>query len=207
MFSFLFSITGFRKKRMIRFFDVMNPDSDTKILDLGGTCNNWDFIQTDSQITLLNLDSTHDRRYKDNIKFIQGDALDITFTDNSFDIVFSNSVIEHVHTWENQKRFASEALRIGKKVWIQTPAREFFLEPHYITPFIHWFPKQLSMKLIRNFTLYGLIKRPTLEDVKKMVDEIRLISHDEMKELFPGCTIEVEKWMGFPKSYIAVKNN
>ncbi|WP_255695553.1 methyltransferase domain-containing protein [Rhodohalobacter sp. 614A] len=55
-------------------------------------------------------------------QYVQGDALDMhMFEDKSFDVVFSNSVIEHVGSFENQRRFADEVRRVGKAYWVQTP--------------------------------------------------------------------------------------
>ena len=60
-----------------------------------------------------------------------GDATDLSpFKDKSFDIVHSNSVIEHLYNFENQKKMASEIMRVGQKHIVQTPNKYFFLEPH-----------------------------------------------------------------------------
>jgi hypothetical protein len=55
-------------------------------------------------------------------------------SDQEYDIAFSNSVIEHVGDWERQAAFASEIRRVGKNLWIQTPAKECPIEPHYLAP-------------------------------------------------------------------------
>ncbi|NNM31130.1 MAG: hypothetical protein HKO57_16550, partial [Akkermansiaceae bacterium] len=89
--------------------------------------------------------------------------------------------------------------------WIQTPARSFFFEPHYVTPFIHWLPKRLRRRIVRWGTLWGLVKRPSRERVEEMINELRLLSFDEMKTLFPDCEIRREKLLGMTKSFIAVR--
>jgi hypothetical protein len=126
--------------------------------------------------------------------------------DFDYDIVFSNSVIEHVGSWEDQQAFAREVRRVGKKVWVQTPAMECPIEPHYLAPFMHWLPKYIQRRLIRWCSVYGLVQRPSQKEVKQMVDSIRLISKAEMNELFPDCEILIERMFCiFPKSYIAVR--
>lgn len=40
-----------------------------------------------------------------------------------FDLVYSNSVIEHLGTWEKQQAFAAEARRVGRGYWIPTPGQ------------------------------------------------------------------------------------
>jgi len=56
----------------------------------------------------------------------------LNYSDNEFDICFSNSVIELVGSFEDQRKFANEIRRVGRKLWVQTPARSFFFEPHYL---------------------------------------------------------------------------
>lgn len=196
----------FRKKRMARFVEVFNPNENTQILDVGGGAFNWDLIQAKSKITLLNLYkpkemlSTHG-----NYDFVAGDGTALTYANNHFDIAYSNSVIEHLHSWEKQKLFASELCRVGKKVWIQTPAKSFFIEPHFITPFIHYFPKSWQRHMLRNLTVWGWITRPKQEQIDSLLEEIRLLTYKEMKELFPDCVIEKEKFLFFTKCYVAIR--
>ncbi|WP_044195088.1 class I SAM-dependent methyltransferase [Oscillatoria acuminata] len=48
----------------------------------------------------------------ENISWVVGDGKKIPFEDSAFDIAFSNSVIEHLETWENQLQFTSEVQRV-----------------------------------------------------------------------------------------------
>ncbi len=115
-------------------------------------------------------------------------------------------MIEHVGSWENQKAFASEIRRVGKKLWVQTPARECPIEPHYLTPFIHWLSPSIQKRLLRYFTPWGLISKPTIQEIEKMVDTTRLLTFLEMQKLFPDCEIHIEKLaFGIPKAYIAIR--
>ncbi|MBC8844888.1 class I SAM-dependent methyltransferase, partial [Escherichia coli] len=67
--------------------------------------------------------------------------------DQQFDIVFSNSVIEHLYTWENQEKMAKEVLRVGKYHFIQTPNYWFPIEPHWVFPFFQFLPKSIRIRL------------------------------------------------------------
>jgi hypothetical protein len=128
----------------------------------------------------------------------------LQFSDGEFDIVFSNSVIEHLGTWEAQQRFAREVRRVGRRYWVQTPAREFIIEPHLLTPCIHWLPRHLQFRLARRCTVWGIIERPTPARAAAYLSELRLLGFDEFAQLFPDSLILRERFLGFTKSYVAV---
>ena len=196
----------FRTKRMREFERIFMIKNEYRILDVGGGQFNWKFIKSKPRVFILNLNKPKDWLNDTQFEFNKGDATKFVYSDNSFDIVYSNSVIEHLYTFEDQKRMADEILRVGKKIYIQTPAKEFFIEPHLITPFIHWLPLGVQRKLMRNFTIWGLITRPTKEYINEFLKERRLLTYKEFKNLFNGCNVIVEKFLFFPKSYIAIKN-
>lgn len=197
----------FRRTRMRRFVITFDPNSSTRILDVGGGTLNWQYIERAPQITILNpLFHDDTTTAPPNFNFVKGDGTRLEYPDNSFDIAYSNSVIEHLYTWESQVRFANEIRRVAKKVWVQTPAKEFFIEPHFLTPFIHFLPKRWQRRLLRNFTVWGLITRPSQEYVDQILSEVRLLTLKEMQTLFPDCIIFKEKFLFFTKAYIALRN-
>lgn len=130
----------------------------------------------------------------------------LPFEHMAFDLAFSNSVIERLYDWESQKELANEIQRIAPKYFVQTPSKIFPVEPHFITPFIHYLPKNIQKNLVRNFTLWGIITRPNQEYCQKMVAELRLLNSQEMSQLFPDATLKIEKFAGLEKSIIAIKN-
>lgn len=197
----------FRIKRMQHFMEVMQPKADETILDVGGNMFNWALVDCQSRIVLLNLlPLPPGQELNERTELIIGDALDMPFKDGQYGLGFSNSVIEHVATWENQIKFAEEIRRTCKRIWVQTPARECFMEPHLATPFIHWFPKGFRRKTLRWLTVWGWVARPSQKQVDEFVEEVRLITRKEMQQLFPDCKIVVERVVGLPKSYIAIRN-
>lgn len=198
----------FRRRRMRRFVRTFKPSMGTRILDVGGGVLNWKLVGFEGHVTILNLSvPTDTRSAPPKFTFVKGDGTSLAYADNAFDIAYSNSVIEHLCSWENQIRFANEVRRIAKNVWVQTPARSFFVEPHLITPFIHFLPKAWQRRLLRNFTVWGLVTRPSRSEVDQFLDEVRLLSLKEMQALFPQCHIFKERFLFFTKAYIAVRSN
>ena len=89
-----------------------------KIMDVGGYQTVWETInlvdQPDMHVTILNLDQ-EECRYQ-NVESVTGDARDMRhFCDCEFDIVYSNSVIEHVGTVDQMVKMASEVRRGGRR--------------------------------------------------------------------------------------------
>jgi hypothetical protein len=197
----------FRRQRMRQFHAVMAPQRGERLLDVGGTASFWADAGLPARLTLLNRAAAVAGPAVSSVEFVAGDGCALPFADGAFDLVFSNSVIEHVGTWERQQAFAAEAMRVGRRLWVQTPAREFFIEPHLIAPFIHWLPRSWQRRLIRNFTLRGWIERPDAAAVEAFLDEVRLLTLAEMRTLFPDCTILHERFLGMTKSYIAIRNS
>lgn len=193
---------------MRRFYEIFRPAIGTRLLDIGGAPNTW-IIESSYErfpVTMINLIYPDPNVILDGrFTAVEGDAVALPFADGSFDIAFSNSVIEHVTTWERQKKFAAEARRVATGIWIQTPARSFPLEPHFLAPWFQYWPKRMQRRLARHFTLRGWITKPNDEQIDEMLGELRLLTYKEMRELFPDCRILRERVLGLTKSYVAVR--
>ena len=195
----------FRRRRMEWFYATFRPTEQTRLLDIGGAPNTW-LAESNPDlrfpVTLVNL-RFPDPKVQSDSRFtpVNGDATDLPFADASFDIAFSNSVIEHLGTWEKQQAFAREARRVAPKLWIQTPARSFPIEAHLLAPYIQYLPKSLQHRIVR-WTPRGLLNPGV---VLGIVDEVRLLTHREFANLFPDCRILRERFFGLTKSYIAVR--
>ena len=137
--------------------------------------------------------------------WIIADGCSLPFKDNSFDISYSNSVIEHLGTIEKQRLFATECQRVGKRLYVQTPNKWFFIEPHLITPFIHWLPRRWQRHLLRRFTVWGILTKPTPQQCDDFLKEVRLLTAEEMQPLFPKAKMENEYFLGFVKSLIFIR--
>jgi len=195
----------FRRRRLAQFVETYKPTAKTRILDVGGFPHFWAGSGIESDITLLNIhEIAVPEEMRHRCRAVVGDGTALQYRDGEFDIAFSNSVIEHLATREQQQRFASEVCRAGVRYYVQTPAYEFFMEPHYLTPFVHWLPASIRRRLLRNFTIWGWLSRPSQEQVEASIQEIRLLRFDEVAELFPSGRIIRERFMGMTKSYVAM---
>jgi hypothetical protein len=197
----LWKLAGyFRRRRFGGFHQFLLGVNS--IVDFGGTPEIWSSVGR-SNIVLLNID---EQPAPTGFQIIKGDGCNTSFSDKSFDLAFSNSTIEHVGTWEDQQAFARELRRVGKRVYCQTPARGFFFEPHYFTPFVAWFGFLLKQYwFVRHCTYYGLRWKPSPEQVKDFQSHLRLLKYSEMKQLFPDCSIRRERFLGMTKAYIAIR--
>jgi len=182
----------FRKRRFKNF--LSDYQSCRTILDVGGEHYTWPIIGRTEGITILNIFMPEDTG---GFKYVLGSACDMPFPDKSFDLAFSNSAIEHVGSQENQFKFAREMLRVGKKVYCQTPSRLFPIDPHLTTPFLHWLPTSwLKPGFLRYFTLNGWLWRKPYEY------DVTWISKRKLRKMFPGCKIKTERFLFLPKSFI-----
>lgn len=192
------------------FRDHLSPRRSDRLLDVGGYPGFW--TQYEPVVGRLDCLNIHEVAWEDSlspahqIQTMVGDGCALEMPDGSYDILFSNSVIEHVRTWEEQQAFAGEARRVGRDLWIQTPAYECPIEPHYVGLYIHHLPKRWQLRLIRWVTLWGWLHRPSKEQIQHEVKTLRLLSRKEMGLLFPDCEILTERLFGLiPKSYIAFR--
>jgi hypothetical protein len=199
----------FRKKRFdffLQFIASKLGDQQThfSILDIGGTEDYWkkmDLFSTfpNAKIILVNL--VQEAVQHPNITSRVGNACQLAeIEDQSFEIVFSNSVIEHLFSYANQQLMAKEVLRIGKNHFIQTPNYYFPIEPHWMFPFFQFLPRKIKIMLTNNFNLGHYPKAFEIEKATARVNEVRLLSTKEMRSLFPKSNLYQEYFLGLVKS-------
>lgn len=184
----------FRPRRVRKMTARSGMTSTTTVLDVGGTELNWEYSQVRPVLTILNVTPNSEQKIGQQVV---GDGCRLPFGDDAFDFVFSNSVIEHV---SDHEAFAREIARVGKKYYVQTPNKWFFIEPHLMTPFIHWLPLSWRYKLLKHFTVWGLIAKPSDAEVEDALSTTHLIGTSELLRLFPGATLEREHFLGMTKS-------
>jgi SAM-dependent methyltransferase len=176
-----------RERKLRLFLQELRPTADTTVLDVGADevgfgegdgCATMNFFEElypwPERITALGLhDGAGFRARYPRIPYVQGDACALPFGDGAFDIVFSNAVIEHVGGRDRQRQFVSEAIRVGRRVFITTPNRRFPIEVHTRLPLVHWLPDAVSHRV------YDVIGR-------EIGAEVDLLTRRSFAQLFPG---------------------
>jgi hypothetical protein len=182
-----------------------------RIIDVGGAPGFWRTLDADApaDVTMVNIapdptpPETHGRM---TFTITAGDARDLkAWPDGAFDLVLSNSVIEHVGGWADMERAAGEMRRLGRHGWVQTPAFGFPIEPHFALPLVHWLPVPWRAALLPHLPRQGYehLNGGSVGDARRAVEEINLLTGREVRFLFPGTDLLRERVAGLTKSFIA----
>jgi hypothetical protein len=143
------------------FIQQIQPTSDSKILDVGFSNEEWlsgdNYLEKHypypHNITALGVCAfdLFQKRYPQ-VTAVRYDGKIFPFPDNSFEIGWSNAVIEHVGEEEAQTLFLKELRRTCRKVYLTTPNRYFPFELHTKIPLLHWLPKKIFDKILSHTT-------------------------------------------------------
>lgn len=177
------------------------------ILDIGGSAEFWesarDYEEIGDGVDIVLLNLYRSGSDGDHYESVVGDARAMPqYADNQFDLVFSNSTIEHVGDWNDQQRMADEVRRVGRRYYVQTPSRYFPIEPHYVFPLFHFLPMSVRASLVQRFRLGWMPRHAEREAALEAVRSIRLLTKTEMAKLFPDGTVVGERVAGLTKSLI-----
>ena len=200
-----------RRRRMRLFHRLLEPFPEpVTLLDVGGTPGFWEMCLPELpkrvQFTLLNLTTVSTNRLPDAIS-VAGDARRMgDFADQSFQICFSNSVIEHVGTLADQRAMALEIERVARAYFVQTPNRYFPIEPHFLFPGWQFLPRIVRTVLHQTFSLGWMPRQPNPRLAQADVEQIQLLNLIDIKRLFPSAQIHREYFGPLTKSWIACRS-
>jgi SAM-dependent methyltransferase len=82
------------------------------------------------------------------LEIVTYDGKTFPFTDKSFDICWSNAVLEHVGEEPEQITFLKEIKRVASRAFITTPNRYFPVEVHTRIPLLHFLPKKVFDRIL-----------------------------------------------------------
>lgn len=206
----------FRKARDRSLRDLIGQISargtEVRILDMGGTVDYWrrvGFAFLRSKLCHVTIVNIHEVELgvdaEDDLMCLSvGDATNLhQYEDGSFDLTHSNSVIEHLGSWDAMRRFAAEAQRLGRVYYLQTPNFWFPIDPHYYTfPLFHWLPRPMRAALFRRFAIAQAGRMPTWDAAFAATDASRLLVRPQLRSLFPDAEISSERLFGLTKSLV-----
>jgi Methyltransferase domain len=205
-----------RRRRLALLVDVIEAcrrrRDPVRILDLGGTEDYWRLLPGSLlesgalEVTLLNLPGNGAPSADARFRFVEGDACALPdFETGAFDLVHSNSVLEHVGDWPRMVAFAREVRRLAPSYFVQTPYFWSPIEPHWMVPFFHWLPRPVRVGLFMRFDLGHGTRCETVGDAVLQVDSARLLDKRMFRCLFPDARHTTEYVLGVPKSLVAIR--
>jgi len=141
-----------RERKLRLFLDLMAPGPRTSVVDVGVTDAAFGGGSSDNFFEALypwpkqitGVGHTELERFQaafPAVTAVRADGRSLPFGDGTFDLGFSNAVVEHVAGGRNgQRAFVHELCRVAGRVFVTTPNRWFPLEVHTLLPFVHWLP-------------------------------------------------------------------
>lgn len=202
------SVRRFSSANRARRWDVLHRHVDwpavTRVLDLGGKPGFWLEPGVPDQplaITLVNINGEPGTQTVGSrtVELMRGDATDPPVDPTAYDLVCSNSVIEHVGGPASIQAFA-DVTRKGRQYFLQTPNRYFLMEPHFVLPFHFLLPRVVKGAIVM-FWDRGPRRRSWAEALER-VDSIHLLDRKEVEELFPGDLVVPERRWFHTKSFM-----
>ena len=134
------------------------------------------------------------RRLYPQARYVLFDGCALPFPDQSFDLVFSNAVIEHILGPGRQQKFAQEIMRVGKSWFVTTPNYWYPFESHHHLPFFQFLPHPVQMQYNR---LLGT------HIPKGTVQELGLLSGRQLHALLPTGRIAKVRVTFWPETLVA----
>ena len=180
------------------FLKEINFTTNKKLLDVGTTpvfdgINNYllnKFKNRKNITSLSNLDCSSLKKFFVNINFVKADARQMNFRDNYFDIVYSNAVLEHVGSHNNQLKFIKECFRVSKKIiFIATPNKYYPIEFHTKIPLLHFLQSKIYRKILKFLGLDFFSKEKNLnllsiKDLKDICFKLNIKNYKIIKHKF-----------------------
>jgi SAM-dependent methyltransferase len=175
-----------RARRHATFFGLTGLRPGMRVLDVG--CGTVGLRALEPELEITGVDLSPRPTYPG--PFLQADVTEgLPYADGAFDLVYSSSVIEHVPR-ARRAAFAAEVRRVGRGLYVQTPAASFPVEPHSLLPFAHWLPARLREPYWRL-------------GAQGFWEDIDLLGRAEMTRLF-GAQVHAERLGPLVKSWIAI---
>jgi hypothetical protein len=178
-----------------------------RVLDLGGDLRAWRLAPVrPRELVLLNRFEQTGDDGDGAVEALVGDACSPPpeLRRERFDLVYSNSVLEHVGGHDRRLAFAASVHELGDAHWIQTPYRYFPIEPHWLCPGLQFLPVRARAEVTLRWPLGGYSEVREPDEAVRWVLATELVSVTEMRHYFPASEIWHERFLGMTKSLVAV---
>ena len=144
-----------RGHKLELFLELMRPTAATTVVDVGvsdggygadelGTANFFEALYPwPERITAVSTQylAAFQQAFP-KVTAVRADGRALPFADDSFDIGFSNAVVEHLPDLDSQRAFVGELCRVSGRVFLTTPNRRFPVDTHTLIPLAHWLPDE-----------------------------------------------------------------
>jgi ubiquinone/menaquinone biosynthesis C-methylase UbiE len=115
----------------------------------------------------------------------------LPFSDNAFDVVISNHVVEHLTQQDAHLREIRRVLKSSGCCYFATPNWNFPIEPHYRIPLMHYLPRTVFHHLLKKMGLYR--------------ENLNLLSYIQMKKKCTSAGFHVREFtaevLKYPEKY------
>jgi hypothetical protein len=199
-----------RKRRWDVFRSLFPDIEQMRVVDLGGTVESWRRAPVQPrEVVVVNLLEPGDADTSWLVPVL-GDACDArgvlaaSGVDASFDLVFSNSLLEHVGGHAHRVALAREVRELAPRHWVQTPYRYFPVEPHWVFPMMQFLPVAARARVARDWPLVHT-RAASAEEALADVQWTELIGITELRGYFPDSEVVMERMGGLVKSIVAVR--
>jgi hypothetical protein len=207
-----------RAQRHKLFDDFMRHSTGRiRLVDLGGTVSFWEdwglAAQPQLSVTIVNdhhSDKTHehDALRLANLSRLRADVMTLTAADLAeYDVIFSNSLIEHLPGEQAQRRLAQAIIDSGRPYFMQTPNKRSPLDPHFPRPYVPFFatyPRPVQARLLSWSALGSGQAAPSFEAALARLQHYHPLTRGDVRHLFPQARVVMERPLGVPMSIIAM---
>ncbi|MBW2108930.1 MAG: class I SAM-dependent methyltransferase [Deltaproteobacteria bacterium] len=193
-----------KAQKIERLLNLSNYPKPIRLLEVGtdsGGIAHYFAAQGNDQYEVMALDVVDVRYIRTGYAFHLVSDTTLPFSKNSFDVVLSNHVIEHVGERPKQLAHLREIHRVLAPCgvgYLAVPNRWMLIEPHYRLPFLSWFPqpmRTLYLQLMRKSQPYDC-EPLTLRSLNRLLTEAGFsCEHLELEAL--QTLVEFEGNRGF----------
>ena len=194
-----------RQRRWTTLLETFPSLPEMRVLDLGGTPAFWESAPVlPAHVTVVNLREFPSTQ---SLTAIQGDACEppASIASSKYDLVISNSLIEHVGGHAQRARLADVVRGAAPWYWVQTPYRYFPVEAHWFFPGFQFLPFAARVAITTRWKFGHQITSDRRSAID-LVHEVELIGITQMTDYFPDSVIWREKFAGLVKSIVAIRS-